>query len=72
MNIPVILAHGEHMVGALTFMLLAGGSSVVCVFIAVVLYLADKYQTRRLRIVGIIWMMAVVLSIMIAALVDRS
>ena len=72
MNLPVILAHGGQMIFAFTFLLLAGGSSVVCAFLAVVLYRADKSQKRRLQIVGVVWMMAVVLSILIAAIVGRS
>ena len=68
MNIPVILAHGEQLLFLLPFLLLAGGSSVVCALVAVVLYLADKSKKRRLQIVGIIWMIAVVLSILIAVL----
>ena len=44
MNIPVILASGEHMGFAFAFVFLAGGSSVVCAGVA--LYMAPKWQKR--------------------------
>lgn len=68
MNIPVILAHGEQLLFAFLSRILAGGSSVVCALVAIVLYLDDKSKRRRLQVVGIIWMITVVLSILIAVL----
>ena len=72
MSIPMILAHGEQMEFALTFLFLAGGSSFVCALVAAFLYVADKSGKRRLQIVGVIWMIAFVLSILIAAIVVRN
>jgi hypothetical protein len=47
-----MLAHGEHLAAGLSFLFLAGGSSVICLFIAIVLYLSDKGKMRRIQIVG--------------------
>jgi hypothetical protein len=70
MNVPVMFAHGEHLIAGLSFVLLAGGSSAICFLVGVVLYLSDKSKKRRIQIVGIVWFLAVLLSIVIAKVVD--
>jgi len=72
MNVPVMFAHGEHLIAGLSFVLLAGGSSAICFLVGVVLYLSDKSKKRRIQIVGIVWFLAVLLSIVIAKVVDYS
>lgn len=69
-NIPVMFAHGEHLIAGLSFVLLAGGSSAICILVGVGLYLSDKSKKRRVQIVGIVWVLAVLLSIVIAKVVD--
>ena len=65
-----MLANGEHLAAGLSFLFLAGGSSVICLFIAIVLYLSDKGKMRRIKIVGAVWFSAVLLSFVIAKIVD--
>lgn len=72
MNAHVTLAHGEQLFAAFIFLVFAGGSSLVCAFVAAVLYFSDKTQKQRLKVVGMIWLMAVVLSLAIAAVAGRS
>jgi len=72
MNIPIIFAHGGHLIAGLTFWLLAIESSAICLLIGGVLHLFEKIAKRQLRIVAIVWFIAILLSLVTASVMDQS
>ena len=66
MNVPIMFAHGEHLVAGLLFLILAASSTAICFVAGLVLYLSDKSKKRRIYTVGIVWFLVVLLSLVIA------
>ena len=67
-----MFAHGEHLLGGLTFWLLAIGSSVICLLTGGILHLFGSDNKKQIRVVAIVWFVSVLLSMLTAIIVDHS
>ena len=66
MTTPAMLAHGENLPAAMTTWFCWGSASVICLCLAIGLYLTDGTKKKQLYAIGILWLVIVVLSPILA------